>query len=483
MIWYNKSGMNALSTSSKRPMQQRARLLELVGWLLIIFGLVVVAQRLITVMTISSDFTQDYLAAQALRVGISIYTDFTQYPILLHDYPQQALFETPKQINNFHPPFMALFFLPLTFLPYSVAITFWNILSIAFYLGIGVIIGRALHIKLARHQLILLLGTALCWYPFAAHIALGQISLQLILPLIGCWALLRHGHPRWAGALLGFACLLKLFPGLIVAFLLFIGLRNLLRSLSYEQATDDPNLLQLVRRLTPRRVLANLREPHWQAATTAIVVIGSGTLLVMLVVGRADMLLYSREVVPQQLEIFRAFLVNHALSGPINRLLVDGPWVQPVLVAPLAAEVLNTIGRLAVLAVVVYQIWCLPATRRGDDIAFSLSFIAMLLISPLTWQHGFPVLALPFGLLLKTLLEGGNTRALVWYLLPLFLLSVPDVELARSLMAYYEPYRMPSYASLLLLAPVIGLLLLWWLVSTELDPAADPHERPAAQAV
>ncbi len=475
--------MNVSSTSPKHPTKQHARLIELAGWLLIIFGLLVVVQRMIAVMTISSDFTQDYLAAQALRAGISIYTDFTNYPILPQDYPQAALFATPEQVNNFHPPFMALLFWPLTFLPYDVAITLWNILSIVCYLGVGAIIGRELYIKLARHQFILLLGLALCWYPFAAHIALGQISLQLILSLIGCWALLRHGRPRLAGVLLGFACLLKLFPGLIVAFLLFIGLRNLLRSLPYAQAPNDLNLLQLIQQLTLRRVLANLREPHWQAATTAIVVIAAGTLLVLLTVGRADMLHYSREAVPQQLEAFRAFVINHALAGPINRLLTDGPWVRPIVVAPLVAGLLNTLGRLTVLAIIAYQVWRLPATRRGDDIAFSLAFIAMLLISPLTWQHVFPVLALPFGLLLKPLLEGYSLRKLVWYLLPLLMLSLPDIEIARALMAYYEPYRMPWYTSLLLLVPFMSLLLLWWLVSTELDPAADTQAMPVAQAV
>lgn len=466
MLHMTLSPTPAQRASSRR----RARLIELLGWLLIIVGLIVVLQRMLAVLSIDSDFNQDYIAAQALRVGQSLYADFAAHPIRPQDHPEHLLFAAPSRDNNFHPPFTAVLFVPFTFLPYSVAMSIWNVLSLAIYLAIGFIIGRELDITLSRSYLILLLGLALCWYPFAAHIALGQISLQLILPIIGCWALLRHGRPLLAGALLGFACLIKLFPGLIVVFLLLIGLRNLLRPLAAAQATARAHPAQ-----TARRLLADsMHEPHIQAAAAAGVVIAAGGLLTLLIVGAADMARYTQEAVPQQLAEYRAFVVNHGLAGPINRLLLDGPWVRPLLEAPLLASLLNTAGRLLVLGIALYQIWRLPATRPGDDIAFSLVFLAMLLISPLTWQHVFPLLALPFGLLLKKLLEEGSTRKLLWYLLPLLLISVPDIEIARNLMLAYEPYRMPWYAGLLLLPPFLGLLLLWRIVWQELAPRARP---------
>ena len=88
------------------------------------------------------------------------------------------------------------------------------------YGAIGLIVSRELNIALAPHWVALMVGLALCWPPFQEQMALGQWSLLIAASLIGCWALLRHGRDRLAGVLLGFACLIKLFPGLLIIYLL-----------------------------------------------------------------------------------------------------------------------------------------------------------------------------------------------------------------------------------------------------------------------
>ena len=103
----------------------------------------------------------------------------------------------------------------------------------------------------------------------------------------------------------------------------------------------------------------------------------------------------------------------------------------------------------------------MPKTIAGADAAFSINVLAMIIISPIAWQHVFPLLALPFGLLFvhyQTLPSAFSRRAL---LLSFILVSLPDFEIGRYLMDYYSPYQMPWYASLIFMVPTLCILLLW----------------------
>jgi len=88
------------------------------------------------------------------------------------------------------------------------------------YLGVGLCITRLLNISWSSAGWIVAAGIALCWYPFQAHLALGQVSLLLITCLIGGWALIRRGREYEAGLLFALAILIKLFPGLVLLYLL-----------------------------------------------------------------------------------------------------------------------------------------------------------------------------------------------------------------------------------------------------------------------
>src|SRR4051794_26501814 len=167
------------------------------GGALIVFGVLLLLFRLSNA-TLDADFSQDYLASQALLRGQTLYN--------------------PEFYNN-HPPFDMLLILPLALLSYYTAFLIWSGLAMICYGAIGLIVSRELNIALAPHWVALMVGLALCWPPFQEQMALGQWSLLIAASLIGCWALLRHGRDRLAGVLLGFACLIKLFPGLLIIYL------------------------------------------------------------------------------------------------------------------------------------------------------------------------------------------------------------------------------------------------------------------------
>jgi hypothetical protein len=164
--------------------------------------------------------------------------------------------------------------------------------------------------------------------------------------------------------------------------------------------------------------------------------------------------------------------INVALAGVIRRLFADGPWVSPLIDAPLLATFLVGLTSIGALIVLQRDIGRMPPTAESDDRAFALVCVAMLLISPITWWHIFPLLLLPFGLLLRDLLTRPDRRTLGFGLLGVALVSLPDIEIARALMAYYAPYRLPWFVGLLLVLPTIGLALLWWVIASR--AYADP---------
>jgi hypothetical protein len=407
---------------------RRARLVIAIGVVLIVVGALLLLTRMQNVVVVGSDFTQDYVAGQALRQGRTIYAPFGQDDLTAEKLGTANPLLTPDGFANNHPPFDAVLFLPMTFLPYDVAIYLWSVFSVVLYCVTIWIILRELKIELATHWKVLLAGLALCWYPFQAHIALGQISLLVIVCLVWCWALLRRGRDLPAGVLLGIACLIKLFPGVIVVYLL-------------------------------------LRR-RWRAAGAAIATLAAGGLLTLAVVGVPDTIDFFRRVAPLNGLANAPVPINYALSGVFHRLFGDGLWVNPAVSAPWVVSPLATLCSLALTALLAFIVWRSPATLHADDTTFSLACLVMLLASPITWQHIFPLLLLPLALLALDLARRFDRRRLALTLVVLVILSLPDIEIGRALMGYYRPYRMEWFAGQVFLIPTFGLLLLGWLVVT-----------------
>jgi hypothetical protein len=418
-----------LTTSKHSALRQRAVLV--LGVALAALGVLLLLLRVQNALVVSSDFTQDYVAAQAFRDGRSIYVELTQAELSASALRIERALIAPYPIVNFHPPFNALLFVPLTLLPYNQAVLLWSALSCLLYLGIGLVVLRELQISLAPHWRLLLLGLGMCWYPFQAHVALGQLSLVVAACVIGCWAQLRHGRDGLAGMLLGLACLIKLFPGLIILYLL-------------------------------------LRR-RWWAAGAALATFAAGNVLALALVGPRDVIDYFIRMAPQDAAMHGASPLNVALAGVIRRLFDGGLWVSPLLDVPFVATFLIGLAGLGALVVLARQIGRMPQVAGKDDRAFALVCVAMLLISPITWWHVFPLLLLPFGLLLQDLRTRLDRRKLGICLLSLALVSLPAIDIARALMEWYAPYRLPWFVSLLLVFPTIGLLLLWWILASQVQ--------------
>ncbi|NJN66478.1 MAG: DUF2029 domain-containing protein [Chloroflexaceae bacterium] len=412
------------------------RMATAIGAMLIIIGIILVAKRLLNALIVSTDFAQDYVAAMALRSGTSIYQRFTETELRSLMSGSERLVHVRQELQNFHPPFNALLVLPLTLFPYDIAALLWAILSIILYFWVWWFIGRELAITLPRHWLVLLTGLALCWYPFQAHLALGQLSLLLTAWVVGSWSMLRQRRDVPAGILISLACLMKLFPGLLLVYL-------------------------LVRR-------------RWRAIGSAVVSGGGLFLLILVTVGPDDTARYLTSIIPHDAEHYGSVVGNFSLPATIKRLFIGNYLVRPLVEAPPVATTLVILSSLAGVSLLAWQIGRVPPAPENETTAFALVCVAMLLLSPISWSHALPLLALPAGLLLRDLQASPRPTTTVLFLLALFLISLPDFDVAYWLMQHYAPERIPWYAALLFFPSTIGLALFWWVVSQRFQFQPEP---------
>ncbi|MGP8093146.1 MAG: glycosyltransferase 87 family protein [Candidatus Sulfotelmatobacter sp.] len=150
------------------------------------------------------DFTVYYTAGKILREGHSaeLYNGFTQQTV-------QWEFATDSDIRQgplpyIHPPFEALIFLPLTFLPYGDAFVLWNLLNLAMLFAIALLLRRSLDTggdSLRQIPLWEWVLALLAFFPVFANFLQGQDAILLLLVFVlgfhaldrnadftaGCW--------------------------------------------------------------------------------------------------------------------------------------------------------------------------------------------------------------------------------------------------------------------------------------------------------
>ena len=382
--------------------------------ILLLFGLLVNASVLNNYRNVGSDFVQDYIAANSLRRGGSLYgEDITKFERELSGF---------GGIQNFHPPFNALLFLPLCFLPYETAYIVLGIISIILLLMINQLVVRGLEIS--GEWFLNLSCFTLLWYPVFYCLGTGQSSMIIAACLIGGWFCLRSEKEYIAGFFFAIATLMKLFPGLV---LLYLFMRK-----------------------------------DWHTFLATVFFIVFGLLVTAFIVGLNDMQTYSIIMVARDIDEWRGFVLNHSVTGIITRGFGERTgWTEPLIHLPHIKSLLIVVINLAVLIYTIFKIKVMAVKKEFADYAFALTLVAMLLLSPITWGHIFPVLILPIGLLLREYIHEPSSRRLRLLLIILFFLSLPDVLIARGLMAIHHPFRMPWYSMLLTLGPGVGLLFMW----------------------
>jgi hypothetical protein len=330
------------------------------------------------------DFVQEWASARNYFAGLSIYEE--QESALYHHLGyvrQPGVFFL--EVNP-RPPTSVLLALPLADLGHAGALLVWSLLSLAALGGSIALIVRELRLAVSPGSLgiiLLLVVVSGAVGPLHNQIKQGQWNLFLLLLITGAWAASRNGRPCLAGALLGLATAIKLFPGLL--FLYF------------------------------------LLQRRWRTVCAGLAALALLTALTALTFGLDAYRTYVFDILPQ-LAPYRAAWASLCLRAVWCRLFDPGTALStsiPVVASPLLARVFTLLSCGLVLGCVARE--ALRARTEGQrDQAFVLWVIAMLLVSPLAWDHDLLLLLLPAVLYWTTLPASGPVRwALVACLVPL----------------------------------------------------------------
>jgi hypothetical protein len=149
------------------------------------------------------DFTVFYTAGKILREGrgAQLYQSNEQLAV-------QGEFARNSDIRRgplpyIHPPFEALFFLPLTFLSYSRAFLAWNLINLAILFGVSRLLKNSL-LSLASIPVWQMVLLGLAFFPVFANFHQGQDAILLLLVVTLSFRALDRDADLLAGCWLGF---------------------------------------------------------------------------------------------------------------------------------------------------------------------------------------------------------------------------------------------------------------------------------------
>jgi hypothetical protein len=326
------------------------------------------------------DFYQEWSSARNCLEGLPIYaplsTSGSRHPDALNFNPDITPLLGVEY--NAHPPTSVLLALPLARLHFIDAFLAWSVVSLlALGVSIGIIL-RQCPSALTRWSILPVVALLLGCYPLQQQILEGQLNLLLLLLFTGAWAADRSERPWLAGSLVGAATAIKLFPGYL---LLYFAARR--------------NWRPLV------------------AATCSFLVL---TVLTLLLLGPKCYGDYESIVMPS-LKKWHVDWFNLSLAGFWHRLFdSQGSNVIPLWQSHTFASAVTFGSDAVVTALTGWCIWN-SRSRRERDLAFALTVAAMLLVSPITWNHYITLTFLPLFLLWLWASSAKGTRLTYWVIL------------------------------------------------------------------
>ena len=170
--------------------------------------------------TVTYDFYQDWASARNSLNGDPVYADISLTIERYLGWPMPENWPARYWRMNFHPPPAVLLTLPLAWLEYPDAFLLWSLISLVALVATAWLLVRQLNVRPSTQSWLTIIAVLLAWYPFQQQVMQGQVNLVLLLMLTGIWVAHRSGRYRVAGAVLGAATAVKLFPGLL--FLYFV---------------------------------------------------------------------------------------------------------------------------------------------------------------------------------------------------------------------------------------------------------------------
>ncbi len=319
------------------------------------------------------DFFKEWAAVQNWRKGMPVYS---KQSVALERHMGVRFDGRDGFLDeyNTHPPPAILVALPVAMLPYREAQFAWNLASLAMLAVSIVWIVKTLKLDFRPLCLLPLAALLVLCDPLMQSLIQGQPNLLLTLLIVAAWRFDQHGRALAAGAAIALAMAIKLYPGFL--FLYFLMRRD------------------------------------WKA-------LGSGAVAFVLITGVTAATFgvaayrdYFETVLPS-IQIVTNNWGNASLQAFWERLFGPStPEIHSWHESSVMLAALVWASRI-VLTILVARVCWKTDDLSSRSIAFALSTVVMLLLSPTTWTHYFVLLALPVGVLLSLSDVGSARRVIV----------------------------------------------------------------------
>jgi alpha-1,2-mannosyltransferase len=309
-----------------------------------------------------TDFVRFYISGRFLVQGKDIYTPVTNRAILaLQTDEMDALSIDEPVPQNLNSPLHAIFLAPLAFYDFHKSFWIWSFFSFGCGLAAALLVAKN---TFDSHSPPLILGSWILlfgYFPTFVDTYLGQFSLVLLLLITVIWISSRKGSNYLPGIVLGLTISLKVFVGLFLLFfilqrrwrLVFVALASifLLNMIGAAILGFEPYLRYM-------NILSNLpwHDSSW----------------------------------------------NPSFAGFLTRVFTRSE-VASLAVSPIIARSAVFGCSLGLLVVMFHSIRRVITNKdfNGFDLGFSMTLIAMLLLSPYGWIYYFAILIIPLMVVWK----------------------------------------------------------------------------------
>ena len=317
---------------------------------------------------LNNDFSVFYSAALAYLHHASPYYHLTT-SFLAHPAPLAV---------NVNPPFFVLLISPLTYLDYTTASLTWAISSLIFgVLGWLLCFYLGSSTDYFKNNYVSFILIYFASYACLMNTSFNQVAGFLLFIIMTGYYFFQKENDYCCGVFWGFAFALKLFPGLLLIFVLIEKRYKIFWTMLG---------IFLITWTLP--LLTSGLDIYLQFYTTI-----------------ADIVWYGNTW-------------NASILAYLFRIFVD-------MTHPHSALMIKIVYQVFFILIVLWYIQKLKQLKSKPHYGFCLSLIMMLLLSPFGWMYYFALLLPALILIYQTLQQEGSRRSLILWSVCLFLINLP----------------------------------------------------------
>lgn len=370
------------------------------------------------------DIAQDVAAARLFAAGVSPYG-----PVIREMHSRVVPVPVNETFPYFpHPPFSLVVSWLFAYVSFQTAALVWFSFSLALLFLLAALLaenlaeqdgttGRNVRIR----AVVILFALLLAWPPVLYNLEKGQWTILLAVLVALGWRALSRGRWRQAGAWIGLAASVKVFPVLLGGYLLLRARRGVVWfGLVGLLATGLPLLWIGIEAFPAFIRQSQLNLPYWETFPS----------------------------------------VTLSLHGALARLMIGGQWARPAVYAPTVVRCLELIATVGLLWLAIRATMRANRDNRSDAETSGpfAAWVALLpVLNPQSLGHNGVLLALPLVLTARTLLRHDRTWLKAAWAVALPLVSIPRQTLWRLAPAPIDPWEGIALIAL----PMWGALLLF----------------------